>query len=58
MCLTITIMSIIHILFKTQRFGEWIMFSSLGGMYSARPNRKSWSLSLKRCVLNKRQDDG
>jgi hypothetical protein len=59
---TLIVLSLIH---KTRHFGDWILSPSLGGTYSDRPNRKSWSLSpetessLRNILfLNKRQDDG
>jgi hypothetical protein len=32
-------LSIVFFLFKTQRFGDWILFPSSGGTYSVEPNR-------------------
>jgi hypothetical protein len=46
------------LLFKTQRFGDWILSEPLSGIYSVGPNGKSWPLSLERRVLNKKEDDG
>jgi hypothetical protein len=44
------------VLFKTQRFGDWILSPSSRKTYSVMPNRQSWSMSQespKSCVLNK-----
>jgi hypothetical protein len=45
------------ILFKTQRFGDWILFPSSGGTELSRLQDGDRIQSLKRCVLNTRQDD-
>jgi hypothetical protein len=34
-------LSIVLFLFKTQRFGDWILSPSSGGTYSVAPNRQS-----------------
>jgi hypothetical protein len=60
--IAITVLDINHssVFYLKQRFGDCILSLFSGGTYSVGLNGQSLFLSpsQKRCVLNKRQDDG